>query len=396
MVSPIKIGVLGLRRGLDLARNATAAGMELVAVCDADGNRLRSAGLPESVTTYTDFQDLLAHDCEAVLLANHFHQHAPFAIRALNAGKHVLSEITACKTAAEGVALVGAAESSDRVYMLAENWQFTAYNQEMRRLFRAGEVGKFLYGEAEYVHPMSADGYKDLSPGIDHWRNWIPATYYCTHSLGPVMYITDTDPVSVNALVIPYDRDDPAITDTERRNDTASVIMARMDNGAIVKLIQFGLRGEGLYTRIHGNRGLMENARHGDQRMLRVKKDRFDDAGGVGYDRLELPEFPPTPVPVDGAGHGGADLFVSLAFTAAVRGEAPPFFDVYRAVAMSMVGIQAYRSALEDGAPVSVPDFRQKADRLAFEGDDWSPDPADRRDGQPWPSVLGDIRAKSG
>ena len=365
--------------------------MRVVAICDSNQQRLEGSGASADIKLLADFEALLEVDCDAVVLANHFHQHSPYAIRALEAGKHVLSEITACKTGAEAVALVRAVERSGQVYMLAENWQFTAYNQEMRRLYRADEVGKFLYGEAEYIHPMSARAYNELSPGRDHWRNWIPATYYCTHSLGPLMYITDTRPTLVNGFVVPYDADDPAQSLTARRCDTASVIMARMDNGALVKLIQLGLRGEGLYSRVHGNRGLMENLRAGDQGLLRVRCDAQDDPAGEGYERVYQPEFPPTPVPVEGSGHGGADRFVSLAFAAAVRGDEPAFFDVYRATAMSMVGIQAYRSALQDGAPMSVPDFREETDRLIHEDDHWSPDPADRGEGQPWPSVLGNL-----
>ena len=42
---------------------------------------------------------------DAVVLANYFHEHAPFAVQALKADKHVMSETAACHTLAEGVAL---------------------------------------------------------------------------------------------------------------------------------------------------------------------------------------------------------------------------------------------------------------------------------------------------
>lgn len=391
-MTPIQVGVLGLRRGLDLARNAETAGLRVVAICDQDAGRLAASGASADVATCTDFEDLLAHDCEAIMLANHFHQHASFAIRALEAGKHVMSEVTSCKTPAEGVALVRAVEQSGLVYMVAENWQFAAYNQEMRRLYREGEVGKFLYGEAEYLHPMSAGAHNDLSPGVDHWRNWIPSTYYCTHSLGPLMYITETWPRTVNGFVVPRDEDDPAQTGTPKRNDTASAVIVRMDDGSLLKLLQYGLRGDGLYTRIHGNLGMMENLRHGDQGSLRVRREPHDDPAGEGYDRVYRPELPATAAgSAERSGHAGADLFVSLAFAEAISAGVQPFFDVYRGVAMSMVGIQAYRSALAGGGPVEVPDLRDEAQQVAYEADQWSPDPEDRAEGQPWPSVLGDV-----
>jgi len=44
----------------------------------------------------------------------------------------------------------------------------------MRRLYRAGLVGKFVYGEDEYVHPDPAEATMARSCGYDHWRNWLP------------------------------------------------------------------------------------------------------------------------------------------------------------------------------------------------------------------------------
>ena len=100
--------------------------------------------------------------------------------------------------------------------------------------------------------------------GVDHWRNWLPATYYCTHALAPVMFITDTCPAKVNGFVIPHAADDPVAQRRPVRHDAASMIAVRMDNGAVVKLLQVYLRGESIWVRIHGSRGQMENLRQGD------------------------------------------------------------------------------------------------------------------------------------
>src|SRR5665213_336003 len=103
---PIRVGVIGIGRGQSFARGASAAvGMELVALCDTWKDRLKSAGKQYGVATYTDFDKFLEHDMDAVVLANYFHQHAPFAIKALAAGKHVMSETAAAKTLGECVAL---------------------------------------------------------------------------------------------------------------------------------------------------------------------------------------------------------------------------------------------------------------------------------------------------
>jgi predicted dehydrogenase len=366
--------------------------MQLVAICDTWAERLKKTGKELGVTTYTNYDKFLEHDMDAVILANYFHQHAPLAIKALRAGKHVMSETAACKTLAEGVALVRAVEKSGKIYAFAENYPYSLFNQEMRRVYRSGEIGKFQYGEGEYIHPMSTLEINNHAPGYNHWRNWIPATYYCTHSLAPVMVITDTRPIKVNGFVITHDCKDQQQALTVRRTDAASVIVVRMDNGAVVKLLQVGLRGDGVFVRIHGSLGAMENMRVGDRAYVRVRKEPFDKRPGEPADKIYLPDFAEHHEDAIHTGHGGGDFFMNYYFAQAIRRNKPPYLDVYRGVAMSVVGILAYRSALADAQTLEVPDFRKESMRKKYETDDWSPDPADRRPGQPWPSVLGDIK----
>jgi len=366
--------------------------MELVALCDLWEEKLQEVGTELGVATYTDYDRFLEHDMDAVVLANYFHQHAPFAIKALQAGMHVMSETSACFTVAEGVALIEAVEASGKAYMFAENYPYMRFNQEMRRLYREGFVGTFKYGEGEYVHPMSSESINRLSPGVNHWRNWIPATYYNTHSLAPIMCITDTWPAKVNGFVMPYDAEDVVhFGRTVKRGDMGSMIAVRMDNGAVVKLLRGALRGHGVWVRIHGNRGLMENMRTGDRNMLRVRQEPFDASSGEAEEKVYLPDFPEHAEEAAQAGHGGGDFFMCYHFARAIRTGESPYLDVYRGVAMSIVGILAYRSALDDGNTVQVPDVRNPSVRAQIADDDWNPDPARRQEGYPSPSILGDI-----
>ncbi|MCK4590556.1 MAG: hypothetical protein KAT86_02290, partial [Candidatus Latescibacteria bacterium] len=265
------------------------------------------------------------------------------------------------------------------------------FNQEMRRIYRSGRIGQFMYGEGEYVHPEDADFWNRISPGVDHWRNWIPATYYSTHSLAPIMFITDTRPVKVNGFVMPYAEDDPVPERSVRRNDAGSMIALRMDNGAVIKLLQVTLRGEGIWVRIHGSRGQMENLRHGDRNMVRLRREQYHEECIEPAEQIYLPDFPEHRSEALEAGHGGGDFFMNLHFAEAIRKNEQPFLNVYRAVTMSTVGILAYRSALQDSNTLEVPDFRRESERDKYAADDWSPDPAKRREDQPWPSILGDV-----
>ena len=131
---PIRFGVFGVGRGsASTGDGARAAGFELVALCDKNADALKRAAKLHSVKGYTDFDKFLEHDMDAVVVANYFHQHAPFAIKALKAGMHVMSETAACHTLAEGVALV----LIDEIELhLHPKWQRDVL-QRLRDIFKA-------------------------------------------------------------------------------------------------------------------------------------------------------------------------------------------------------------------------------------------------------------------
>ena len=112
---PIRVGVVGVGRGSGFARSAHLVGMELVALCDVWEEKLQPLAAELGVAAYTDYDKFLEHEMDAVILANYFHQHAPFAVKALEAGLHVMSETAACHTLAEGVALARAVEKTGKI-----------------------------------------------------------------------------------------------------------------------------------------------------------------------------------------------------------------------------------------------------------------------------------------
>jgi len=386
----IRVGVVGVGRGHSFACAATdLVGMKLVALCDTWEERLKSVGKSLGVATYTDYDKFLEHDMDAVVLANYFHEHAPFAIKALDAGKHVMSETSCNGTLAEGVALCRKVEETGLIYMLAENYPYTAFNMEMRRVYRTGEIGDVTYAEGEYNHPMNKDDTNRISCGMNHWRNWIPSTYYCTHALAPLVFITNTRPTSVNGLSIAR----PELqTGTVKQGDRGSVILCRMDNGAVFRIMGLGIPGHSNWYRLHGTRGAMENTRgpgYFGPGQLRLWHDEWDLKPGELVERTYVPDWPENADLARRAGHGGGDFWTSFEFARAIRTGRQPFLNVHRGVAMSSVGIMAWRSALKDGQPMEIPDFSKERQRRAFEDDHWSPFPSHAAPGQPPPSILG-------
>lgn len=387
---PIKYGVFGIGRGNSFMGDAAkAAGFELVAVCDQREDALNKFAAERKLTGYTDFDKFLEHDMDAVVLTNYFHQHAPFAIKAMEAGKHIMSECAACHTLGEGVELVRTVEKTKKIYMFAENYAYSPARQEMRRVFQSGAMGSFMHGEGEYVHSMPADWGNALSPGIRHWRNWIPATYYCTHALAPIMFITDTWPEKVNAFIMRKASDSPETKIRASIHDAASMITLRMDNGAVAKLLQYGLRGHGGPTRIHCARGGMTDA--GGQ--VNIIREQYHEKPRHPKSVVYSPELhnldPQTAAIAARSGHGGGDFWMMYHFGQGIKTGKQPFLDVYRGVAMSIVGIQAWRSALNDSNTEIIPDFRKESVRKKYAKDDWSPDPDRYKKGQPPASIDG-------
>jgi predicted dehydrogenase len=372
MTRAVRVGVLGLRRGAALARLAQQAGMRVVAVCERDDRRREAAVHGLGAAAYRDVEPFLDHAMDAVILVNDFDQHAPVAIASLDRGLSVLSETAACRTLAEGVALVEAAERSSGVYMFAENYPYMPFTREMRRRYAAGDIGEVRYAEAEYL-----DEPADLAAMVDdraHWRARTPATYYCTHSLAPVAAVTGTRPVQVSGFVVPTAGDPEALERARQGRGWAALLVVRLDNGAVCKSLHGFLEaGQQAWVRIHGDRGLMENLRHGDTRTLRVVWD--DEEAEQRAEEVVLPwppEFPATTA--DSMGDGVAETLMLRDVATAVRHRTPPDQDVYFGVELSVTGIQAMRSSLIGNLPLEVPDLRHPHVRRAHAADTWFPE----------------------
>jgi predicted dehydrogenase len=388
----IRVGVVGIGRGQSFALGANeAVGMKLVALCDTWKTRLREVGKRFGAATYTDYDRFLEHDLDAVILANYCHEHAPLAVKALRAGKHVMSETAACKTLAEGAALCRAVERSGRIYLFAENYPFSVANQELRRLYRAGEIGKVTYAEGEYQHAAPLDWWLSITPGLRHWRSQIPPTYYCSHALGPLMCITDTMPVRVNALSIV---EEPTQSPhTTKVADQGTVILVRTDNGAVFRLLGLMLNSiHRVRYEVHGEQGLIATAEPDHWNTVRVHHEPWHPRPGQPRERTYAPDWPEYAEEASRAGHGGGDFWTNFHFANAIRAGRQPYLDVYRGVAMAAVGILGWRSCLEEGRPFDIPDFKRESVRRKFENDHWSPFPEDAGPGQPPPSIRGLIK----
>jgi len=382
MSKKIRIGVFGAYRGMTmievLSRHPDA---ELVAICDKFQPLLEKCrqSLEQhgvKATLYQDFDKFFEHDMDAVVLANYANEHAPFAIRLLDSGRHVCSEVLPVETLSQAVALTEAVERSGRVYTYAENYCYFAATQEMKRRYRAGDLGEFTHGEGEYVHDCEAI-WGDITYGErDHWRNRLYSCYYCTHSLGPIVTITGTRPVRVVGFENP---NVPNMWVKGYSGGASGMLVMQMDNGATVKSLNGYLKREpgSVWYSIYGRKGMMESDRwqQGVQRVHFFQEDGPLTGQDIAYNPRPAVD---TELSRSVGSHGGGDFYTMHYFLEKLldRPGGSETIDVYQALDMALPGILGYKSILSGNTPFEVPNFRDAAAREAYRGDTWCTNPA--------------------
>ncbi len=367
----IRLGIWGLGRGSNFIAAAKFLGVEIVAGCDISEDvreRFRKT-CPDAFITADDKEFLAYKDMDAVLIATFFTDHAEHAIRALEAGFHVMCEVTSFFTPAQGVRLVEAVERSGKVYNLLENYPFTKECIYLAKLWQEGFFGDFQYGEFEYFHSCRTLDYSynlpdnpPVVPGyaVHSWRSWLDFHYYNTHSLGPLMKITGLRPVAVTAP--PDDVPQPGHLANSGMG-RACPSFVRMSNGGLFRNLTGA--GSGDYhtgKRLWGTRACAESIGHG--LILRVGACGSSPSINVEPEWTELGDA------AEKAGHGGGDFWEIYHFAKQIREGVPAPWNIYDACDVTLAGIMAVRSREQGGVTIEIPDFRKPEVREQFRHDE--------------------------
>ena len=374
----VRIGVVGAGRGenmMSYCKNAKNA--KLVAICDSYQFALDKvkAEFGDEVAYYSDFDEFLTHDMDAVVLANYANEHAPLAIKCMEHGLNVLSEVLPVQTMQEAVELTECVERTGMLYAYAENCCFMGAPRKMRQLYRSGKLGEFEYGEGEYFHNCES-GWDILTKGDpNHWRNNMFATFYCTHSIGPLIHISGLRPVSVTGFELPFNE---RMARMGAKAGHSGIEMITLENGAVIKSAHgVGCSGMSLWFSVSGSNGNAESARE-----LAVEREanthlnyKYTEPDGNEVKFSGIPTDEITEL-AEGATHGGSDFYVMHFFCEKLLGEADAeTIDIYEAMDMFLPGLLAYRSVLNGGAPMQIPDFRDPKQREPFRNDTACTDP---------------------
>ena len=368
-----RVGLLGVGRGGMLWKYCKAAGnAEIVAVCDKWQEGLERAKKDiqdENVTYYTDFNEFIKHDMDAVLLANYATEHAPFAIAAMKAGKDVLSEVLPCVNMKQAVELIECVESTGRKYRYLENYCYMYGPVEMRRRYLNGELGEFEYGEGEYMHNCEPIWHSITQGNPEHWRNNISAFFYCTHSTGPLIHVAGQRPCKVVGVEMPFNA---RMARMGAKAGSAALEIITLESGAVLKSLHgLGCSKDSVWYSVYGSKGRLETARE-DADLNNVSRvyENLDSVEGVTEKKLKNYE-PTDEFTINAAAHGhaGSDYICMYNAFESLCGRDADIIDVYEAIDMWLPGYFGYLSVMEGGVTLDIPNLRDKAVRDAYRND---------------------------
>lgn len=360
------IGIVGAcGRGASFKAACDALeGARIHAVCDRNEDGLAEAARAMGAReTYSDYDEMLQKsELDAVIVATPMHLHAPQAIKALQSGLHVLSEVTAAVSIDECRELVQAAKESRGSYMMAENYTYLKSVSMVREMVRRGEFGTPYYAEGEYIHELK--GLNEITTWRRHWQNGIDGVTYGTHSLGPILQWMRGDRVAeVCCAGSGHHYKDPR---GDNYAQDTSVLLGKMESGGLVKI-----RTDMISDRPHamsnyqlqGTDGCYESGRAGgDKPRVWLRSHSRDMDEWLNLETLEeefLPEMWRKNMDAAArAGHGGGDFFEILDFVDAARGERPAVIGIHEAMDMTLPGLVSQQSIANGGVWLPVPDSR--------------------------------------
>ena len=137
--------------------------IELVGIYDFNETFLKKTAAELGTHAYASFDELLADPAiEAVIVTTWHPSHAEYSIRALKAGKHVLSEKPIATSKEDALQIQKAALSAGKIYMALPNDEYP-HTETVRRMIRDGVIGEVCQADGIFAHqgPLHAPWFFD-------------------------------------------------------------------------------------------------------------------------------------------------------------------------------------------------------------------------------------------
>ncbi len=155
-MSKVKVGVIGcgsIAKYRHLPEYHTHPDVDISSVCDVVIERAQAVAQTYGVKAYTDYMDLINDkQINAVSICVPNVLHAPMAIAALQAGKHVLCEKPMATTLEEAERMNETANASGKILMIGHNQRLVPSHQKAKEMISQGKLGKIYSFRTSFGH----------------------------------------------------------------------------------------------------------------------------------------------------------------------------------------------------------------------------------------------------
>jgi predicted dehydrogenase len=368
---PVNVAIIGLGFGAEfipIFQKHPDANM--YAICQRTESKLNQIGDAFGIETrYSKYEDVLADPkVDFVHINTPIPDHAPQAIAALKAGKHVMSTVPMATSIEECEEIVRLAQETGLKYMMAETVVYSREFLFVKELYSKGELGKVQFLQAS--HHQDMDGWPDYWPGL-------PPMHYATHCVGPCLALTEGEAEYVSCFGSGTIRDElipkynsPFAVETAHIKFKDSDLTARVYRALFDTARQyresfdvFGSKKAYEWPLIEGEDPVLHTAKKPEpeipQRvtvpdyahLLPEEIRRFTQAGVYDSDDKQHLSF------IQGAGHGGSHPHLAHEFVNALVEDRDPYPNAVQSANWTCVGICAHESALKGGEIVRLPAF---------------------------------------
>ena len=358
----LKVGIVGLNRGGRHAYVAQFSRNLLVnAVCDLNLEKAKALAEKYRIPAYYgDYAEMLASaDIDAVIVATPIGNHVDHVVMALDAGKHVLSEVTAATTMEDLARLDAAVQASGKTYMMAENYVYFRPLTILQRMIQEGLLGEIYYAEGDYLKDF------EYYPNYPHIGGWREPTYfgrrghpYITHSLGPIATLMDERVTKV--VCMGAGRHERFVA------DHTCALMCKTERGHMIRLRNSFISPRPdnfLYYSFQGTKGCFQAAQGPtDFHKVHIQglckpnewRNIEDFAGFLPKDwaRLDGLRYD------DLTGYDSGTPLMQEAFARSVLDGVEPSVPLHAAMNWTAAGLLSEQSVNQNAAPVDVPTYR--------------------------------------
>ena len=357
MPSPIRVGIVGANRALFIVncRQAFPDDLALAGIYDLRPGRAERAAQQHGIQrVYPTYEALLDDpQLDLVLIATPDHLHGPQAIQAMEAGKHVLSEIPAAYEIEQLRRLIQLEEERGVKYAMGNEVRWFPYLEAAKKMAEDGFWGDIFYSEAGYLHNLRAEGWKQTEPetGEPHWRfdPRQPQTTFLgggPHAFDTIRWLAgeaNWSEVSAYGLM-PYVPPHPEPGHAIALLRSATGRLCKVETSYVMQ------RPYCLYFNLFGDQGTFETSRTEPAGLFFSQKIPY-------MERLEKLSVPYATRPGHSrAGHGSSEIHMVEDLIKAIRQDRPAAInarEAARSIAPAICALESIRA----GRPVAIPQF---------------------------------------